>query len=72
MPMAPLDRADARGWIEARIALESVDHGARRLLAFADEVEVLGPPALRAQTRERIRAIVALYSSGAGPARFMA
>lgn len=62
LAVALLDRADARGWIEARITLESVEHGARRLLAFAEEVEVVAPDALRAQMRARVAAVAALYS----------
>lgn len=56
---------DARGWIEARIALESIEHGVRRLLAFADEVEGIAPAALRTQMRERNAAIAAIYAAPA-------
>lgn len=50
------------GWVQVQLPIESVEQGARRLLAWGAEVEVLAPAALRrrllaelAATRERYR-----------------
>ncbi|WP_374566617.1 helix-turn-helix transcriptional regulator [Ideonella sp.] len=47
--------------VELRIPIETIDHATGQLLRLAPEVEVLGPPALKRATIERLRRIVALY-----------
>jgi len=50
------------GWHELSIALESIEHGARQLLGFGAEIEVVEPAALRAELRRQLGALNALYS----------
>lgn len=45
-------KPDRKGWIRCTLPLESLDHGIRELMRLGDEVQVLGPPALRAQLAE--------------------
>ncbi|MFT4193141.1 helix-turn-helix transcriptional regulator [Ottowia sp.] len=49
------------GWM----AVESIDHGVRALLALGDEAEVLGPPALRRAMRAQVAALARVYVAGA-------
>jgi predicted DNA-binding transcriptional regulator YafY len=46
---------------EVTIRVESVEHGARQLLGFGDEIEVLAPPALRARMAQQASAVLARY-----------
>lgn len=55
-PEEPDDR------VELRIPIETIDHATGQLLRLAPEVEVIGPPALRRSTVERLRRIVDLYA----------
>ncbi|MBL8698113.1 MAG: WYL domain-containing protein [Alphaproteobacteria bacterium] len=55
-------RPDAAGWRRARVPIESMAHAAGLLLGFADDIEALGPPALRAAIAERAARVAALYS----------
>ena len=50
--------------VELRIPIETIEHATGQLLRLAPEVEVLGPPALRRSTIDRLRRIVALYGPG--------
>ena len=43
------------------IRVESIEQGARQLLAFGDEIEVLAPPALRERMAQQAGAVLALY-----------
>ncbi|MEK8033040.1 WYL domain-containing protein [Ideonella sp. DXS29W] len=49
--------------VELRIPIESIDHATGQLLRLAPDVEVLGPPALRRSTLERVKQLVALYEA---------
>jgi predicted DNA-binding transcriptional regulator YafY len=51
---------DARGWREVLLALESVEHGARQLLGFGPELQVLAPPALRDELLRQAQAVLAV------------
>lgn len=53
--------ADADGWREAEIWIESVDNAAGLLLGFGDAVEVVTPAALREAIAERAARVVELY-----------
>jgi predicted DNA-binding transcriptional regulator YafY len=53
-------RARRSGWQEVVLPIESIEHGARQLLAFGAEVEVLAPAALRAQVCRQARKLLAL------------
>jgi len=57
--------ADPAGWRRAVVPIESVEHAAGLLLSFADEIEVVAPPALRATLVRRAGRILALYGDGA-------
>ena len=47
---------------EVTIRVESVEQGARQLLGFGDEIEVLAPPALRERMVQQADAVRALYA----------
>jgi predicted DNA-binding transcriptional regulator YafY len=49
------------GWQDVLMPIESIEHGARQLLAFGGEIEVLEPPELRAKIVEDARAIIARH-----------
>jgi predicted DNA-binding transcriptional regulator YafY len=53
------------GWCEVLLPIESIEQGARQLLSFGAEIEVIEPVALRAQMLEQARQVVALYPRGA-------
>jgi predicted DNA-binding transcriptional regulator YafY len=57
----------AAGKGEVLLAIESVEHGARQLLAFGAEVEVLAPAALRNEVLRQARALLARHV-GSAPA----
>jgi predicted DNA-binding transcriptional regulator YafY len=61
-PEGPPDRTRARaGWREVLIPIESIEHGARQLLALGAEVQVIEPAALRAQVVRSAGKLLALY-----------
>jgi predicted DNA-binding transcriptional regulator YafY len=51
-------RAD---WQDVLMPIESIEHGARQLLAFGGEIEVLDPPELRAKIVQDANAILARH-----------
>ena len=53
------------GWREVLMPIESSEHGARQLLGFGAEVEVLEPAELRAQVRRQAGQLLALYEDSA-------
>jgi predicted DNA-binding transcriptional regulator YafY len=52
---------DAEGWTHCSLPIESPDDGVRELMRLGAEVEVVGPPALRARMLETLAAIGARY-----------
>lgn len=54
-------RPDEQGIRQATVPIESVAHAAGLLLGFADDIEVLSPPALRAELKRRALAVTKLY-----------
>ena len=54
--------ADADGWRQAVVPIESAGHAAGVLLGFVDDVEVLAPPELRAELARRARRALGLYN----------
>ena len=52
---------DAEGWVTVSLPIESLDDGVREMLRLEAEVEVLGPPALRARLVETVAAVQARY-----------
>jgi len=55
---SPPDRA---GWVRCVLPIESEGDGVRELLRLADEVEVVGPPDLRAKVAATVAALSARY-----------
>lgn len=55
------ERSDRADWCEVRVPIESIEQGARQLLGFGAEVEVLEPAALRSAVLKQARGVVALY-----------
>jgi predicted DNA-binding transcriptional regulator YafY len=53
-----------RGWREATIPIESVEHASRQLLRLGADVKVLRPLALRRRMLATARAMVAMYGQG--------
>jgi predicted DNA-binding transcriptional regulator YafY len=51
------------GRVPLRIPVESAEQSAGQLLRLAPEVEVTGPPALRAALKARLRKVAALYGT---------
>jgi predicted DNA-binding transcriptional regulator YafY len=57
-------RPDKQGWIRCTIPVESGDFGIRELLRLGEELEVLGPPALRGRVEQSLRRILRPYEPG--------
>ena len=53
------------GWREAMVPIESVEHAARQIASFGDEIEVIAPAALRRRLAEHARRILTLYDQDA-------
>ena len=53
---------DADGWRHVTIPIESIVDAASALIAFGRDLEVIGPPELRAELARRAAAVVAMYS----------
>lgn len=62
VPCAPAEEVAVDGWREVLIAIESIEHGARQLLAFGSEIEVLAPPELRQRIATIARAVAAAHA----------
>jgi predicted DNA-binding transcriptional regulator YafY len=59
--------ADERGWVTARVPIESVEHAHGEFLRLGADVEVLAPGALRDRMRQTSRSLRELYrGDGAG------
>lgn len=55
---------DERGWREASIWIESINHAASLLLGFSSDIEVVTPEELRVELAQRAARVCALYGSG--------
>lgn len=62
VPVTPQDRAPD-GWRCVLWALESVEHGARQILGYGAEVEVVEPAALRAEVARQAEAVRARHAT---------
>jgi predicted DNA-binding transcriptional regulator YafY len=51
------------GWTTVLMPIESIEHGARRLLSYGAEVEVVAPPSLRQRLLDELAATLARYPS---------
>ncbi|TAL52829.1 YafY family protein [Pandoraea sp.] len=49
------------GWKAFLMPIESIEHGARKLLGYGSEVKVIGPPALKKKFIEALSRVHALY-----------
>jgi predicted DNA-binding transcriptional regulator YafY len=55
------------GWVQVQLPIESIEQGARRLLGWGAEVEVLAPAALRRRLRHELESLRQLYHGPAAP-----
>jgi predicted DNA-binding transcriptional regulator YafY len=55
-------KPDRHGWIRCMLPVESGEYGIRELLRLGEEVEIVGPPALRAQTAATLAAMHSRHS----------
>lgn len=53
-----VSRPDSRGWIRCKLPIETVEVGARDLLRLGEDVEIDGPPALRAEMDRLLSAML--------------
>ena len=51
-------KPDRKGWVRCTLPLETIDFGVRELMRLGDDVEVIGPPALRAKLSETLAAML--------------
>ena len=51
-------KPDADGWLRCAVPIESVSVGARDLLRLGEDVEVIGPPALRHEMADLLAAML--------------
>jgi predicted DNA-binding transcriptional regulator YafY len=54
-----------KGWMRCDLSIETTAQGIRELMRLGEEVEVLGPPALRAEMLRTIGAMSQRYSGKA-------
>ena len=59
----PPGRGKPAPWPEMLLHVESIEHGARQLLAFGAEIEVLAPASLRDAMRAQAASVVAVYDA---------
>lgn len=62
--LADTGAEEADGWTRAVLPIESVDHAHREFLGMGAEIEVLGPPELRARLAATARALAERYACG--------
>ncbi|MGW1490188.1 helix-turn-helix transcriptional regulator [Streptomyces sp. NPDC002402] len=60
--LADTGTEEADGWTRALLPIESVDHAHREFLAMGAEIEVLGPPELRARLAATVRELAERYT----------
>jgi predicted DNA-binding transcriptional regulator YafY len=63
--MKSAGKPDRQGWVRCALPVESGDYGLRELLRLGEEVEIVGPAALRAQMAATLAAMQRRHS-GAG------
>ena len=52
---------DVRGWVQANVPVETIEHAVGELLRLGPEVEVVAPPQLRARLAEAVEELAAMY-----------
>jgi predicted DNA-binding transcriptional regulator YafY len=55
-------KPDARGWVRCTIPIESTEYGVLELMRLGADVEVVGPPALRARMQQSLRETLEQYA----------
>jgi predicted DNA-binding transcriptional regulator YafY len=50
-------KPDRQGWVRCTVPIESIDYGVRELMRLGEDVEVIGPPALRARMAAKLEAM---------------
>ena len=63
--LADTGTAEPDGWTRAVLPIESLDHAHELFLGLGTDVEVLGPPQLRARLAETARVLAARYAPAA-------
>lgn len=63
LPPQPGQAAAPEGWQAVSLPIESIEHGARQVLGFAAEVEVIAPAALRDEVAQRAALILQRHSA---------
>jgi predicted DNA-binding transcriptional regulator YafY len=61
LPPVAMHKRSKTDWQDVLIPIESIEHGARQLLAFGGEIEVMEPPEMRAKIVEDARAVIARH-----------
>ncbi len=56
-------KPDSRGWVRCNLPIETIAHGVRELMRLGEDVEVIGPPALRAEMAQTLSAMSRRYRS---------
>jgi predicted DNA-binding transcriptional regulator YafY len=69
LPAQRIGTPDVAGWQALVLSIESIEQGARQLLAFGAEIEVQAPPALRDALRHEANAVAGLYEKKPAKAR---
>jgi predicted DNA-binding transcriptional regulator YafY len=54
-------KPDRQGWVRCTVPIESLDYGVRELMRLGEDVDVLGPPALRARMAATLEAMSKRY-----------
>ena len=67
-PAEALDRRARSDWRDVLMPIESIEQGARQLLGFGAEIEVIEPAELRAQVLRQAGELMALYQRRASDA----
>ncbi|HYR00508.1 MAG TPA: WYL domain-containing protein, partial [Casimicrobiaceae bacterium] len=55
-------KPDDRGWVRCAIPIESVEYGVSELMRLGSDVEVVGPPALRARMAQTLSETLEHYA----------
>lgn len=54
-------KPDRRGWMRCRLPIETAEQGVREFMRLGAEIEVVGPPALRAKLKATLAAMAAAH-----------
>jgi predicted DNA-binding transcriptional regulator YafY len=54
-------KPDGKGWVRCSLPIETIAHGVRELMRLGEDVEVIGPPTLRAEMAHKLAAMSQRY-----------